>query len=48
VSNSQVVSTLLPDESVSYQVSELILKNRMVRRGDANITQVLVKWSNMC
>jgi hypothetical protein len=43
VSNSQLVSKLLPDDSISYQVPELILKNRMVHRGDADIAKC---WSS--
>jgi hypothetical protein len=47
VSPSKIVSASLLDADVAYQVPELILGTQMVHRGDANVTQILVKWSNM-
>jgi hypothetical protein len=37
----------LLDVVVAYQVPELILGTGMVRRGDADIAQILMKWFNM-
>jgi hypothetical protein len=47
LSPSQLVFAVLQDVSVAYQVPELILGNRMVHWGEADIAQILVKWSNM-
>jgi hypothetical protein len=42
-----MLSVTLPDEFVSYQVLEHILGTQMVCRGDTDVAQILVKWSNM-
>jgi hypothetical protein len=47
VSPAVTVCPQLPDSVDMHQVSELILDSRMGRRGDAEVAQVLVKWSHM-
>jgi hypothetical protein len=48
VSNSTLVSASLPDPTVvSYQVLEEVLESRLVKKGDTEVAQVLIKWSNM-
>jgi hypothetical protein len=47
VSPDTVVISTLPEPSLLHQVPEAILDTRVVHRGDADIAQVLVKWSNM-
>jgi hypothetical protein len=48
VSPSQTVAAALPDSSVvMHQVREAVLGSRMIKHGDTEVTQVLVKWSHM-
>jgi hypothetical protein len=47
VSPSVQVSPVLPNAVALYQVPEQVLDSRMVRRGDTEVQQVLIKWSNM-
>jgi hypothetical protein len=48
VSPTNVVSSELPDDSVPYQVPQEILATRLAKKGDTEVAQVLVRWSNMC
>jgi hypothetical protein len=48
VSPSQIVAATLPDSSVvMHQIREAVLGSRMIKHGDTEVTQVLVKWSHM-
>jgi hypothetical protein len=40
-------TSVLPNYAALHQVPESVLDTRMVRRGDAEVPQVLIKWSNM-
>jgi hypothetical protein len=46
-SPATAVSSVLPNSSTLYQVPESILDIRMIKRGDAEVPQVLIKWCNM-
>jgi hypothetical protein len=43
----KVIAAQLPESSVAYQVPEVVLDTRMVKREDTEVTQVLIKWSKM-
>jgi hypothetical protein len=47
VSSNTVVNHTLLDCTMLYQVLEAILDTRVIRRGVADVAQVLIKWSNM-
>jgi hypothetical protein len=47
VSLSKLVSADLLDATIAYQVPDLISGSHMVHREDADIAQLLIKWSNM-
>jgi hypothetical protein len=47
VSPTTDVSSELPSSSALYQVPESVLDTRIIRRGDAEVQQVLIKWSDM-
>jgi hypothetical protein len=47
VSPANRVSPLLPDDSALYQVPDAALQTRMLRRGDTEVSQVLIKWLHM-
>jgi hypothetical protein len=41
------VSPVLPNSAALYQVLEMVLDTKMIKRGDTEVQHVLVKWSNM-
>jgi hypothetical protein len=47
VSSSTAVAPQLPDVAYMFQVPDAVLNSRMVHPGDAEVPQVLIKWSNM-
>jgi hypothetical protein len=47
VSTSVPVTTDLPNCDLPYQVSEAVLDTRMVQRGEAEVPQLLIKWSGL-
>jgi hypothetical protein len=46
VSNSHV-SPLLPDAAIEYQIPKAVLGTMMKKEGGTEVTQVLIKWSQM-
>jgi hypothetical protein len=48
VSTTALVCPSLPDlAAVSYQVPEEVLDSRLMKKGDTEVAQVLIKWSNI-
>jgi hypothetical protein len=47
VSATSQVSSALPNAMCLYQVPKAILDSKMVRKGDTEVPQLLIKWSNM-
>jgi hypothetical protein len=47
VSTTIPVTTDLSNCDLPYQVPEAVLDTRMVRRGEAEVPQLLIKWSGL-
>jgi hypothetical protein len=48
VSTTALVCPSLPDlAAVSYQVPEEVLDSRLMKKGDTEVAQLLIKWSNI-